>query len=90
MGVISAAPRLNTERYHRLIGLCYDLQENGWLPGDARLYKRGIWNGRAKGRRFEAFARLWRKAGPAYQFSPGSETPSFRTALQGLPPLCKV
>lgn len=63
MGVISSAPRPDTSRYQRLIGLCYDLQENGWLPGDARLYRRGIWNGRARGRRFEVFARLWRRAG---------------------------
>jgi hypothetical protein len=65
-GVISAAPQLNTSKYHRLIGLCYDLQENGWLPGDARLYRRGIWNGRARGRRFDTFAKLWRQAGPTY------------------------
>lgn len=66
-GVISAAPRPGTSRHQRLINLCYDLQENGWLPGDARLYKRGIWNGRAKGRRFEAFARLWHRNGAIYQ-----------------------
>jgi hypothetical protein len=66
MGVISAAPRPGTKRHQRLINLCYDLQENGWLPGDARLYKRGIWNGRAKGRRFDTFARHWHRRGAIY------------------------